>query len=177
VECRKGRIAAPIREITLVSLILFWPKPATQKIAAQERLARQQIAVRVRNGRTGHPTRVASPYVFLGNAVAEDFRESYRRTNAWSDARVDLAGVVPREVKVWVDFIDRDCRYGGDYKAFRTFDIEGTNLRRMPSYDIDKILATGIVSENHCGIKTEKPTPGVLTIFVIPETFKELWNN
>ena len=90
---------------------------------------------------------------------------------------MNIDGVEPREVRVWVDFIDRDCRYAPTDSSMRTFDLAGKTLSRIPAYNIDEILRTGIVGPNLCGAKTEAPTPGVLTIYVIPETFKELWNN
>jgi hypothetical protein len=47
----------------------------------------------------------------------------------------------------------------------------------MPFYDIDQILSSGIVTQNLCGGKTLRPKPGVLTIYVLPESLKEMWNN
>jgi hypothetical protein len=139
--------------------------------------SRSQITIEIRNGKTGGPVWIASPYVFLGTPDPNKFEESYRRTKFWSDAHVDVSGVEPREVRVWVDFTDRDCRYAGDYKDFQMFYFGGETLKRMPFYDIDKILSTGIVTANLCGAKTKQPRPGVLTIYVIPATFKELWNS
>jgi hypothetical protein len=59
----------------------------------------------------------------------------------------------------------------------RTFDFAGKTLSRIPAYNIDAMLRIGAVAPNLCGAKTTAPSPGVLTIYVIPETFKELWNN
>lgn len=89
---------------------------------------------------------------------------------------MDVSGVEPRQVRVWVDYVDRDCRYPAGVST-RTFDFAGRTLSRSPAYDVDEILQTGIVTPNLCGTKTERPIPGVLTIYVIPETFKQLWNN
>jgi len=138
---------------------------------------RQQIIVKIRNGKTGRPIWIASPYVFLGNADPQNFEDSYRRTKFWGDAHVDVSATQPREVRVWVDFIERDCRYGDDFKQFLVFDYAGKTLRNTEVYDIDRILSTGIVTRNLCSSKTQRPEPGALTIYVIPETFKELWNN
>lgn len=80
-------------------------------------------------------------------------------------------------MRVWVDLIDRDCRYAANFNNFRTFDFRGRTLRQMPFYDIDQILSTGIVTPNICGQKTQQPKPGVLTIYVLPESLKEMWNN
>jgi hypothetical protein len=83
--------------------------------------------------------------------------------------------VVPREVKVWIDFIHRDCRFAEGDSKFRTFDFDGNTLTGIGSFDLDVILSRGIVAPNLCSTKTQEPEPGVLTIFVIPATFKELW--
>jgi hypothetical protein len=88
-----------------------------------------------------------------------------------------MSAAQPREVRVWVDFIDRDCRYGDDFKKFLVFDYAGRTLRNTGAYDIDRILSTGIVTRNPCSSKTQRPEPGVLTIYVIPESFKELSND
>jgi len=136
-----------------------------------------QIEVRIRNGKTGRPIWYASPYVFLGAADAAQFETSRRRTKFWNDAHVNIDGVEPREVRVWVDFIERDCRYAANDSSMRTFDFAGKTLSRIPAYNIDEILRAGIVTPNLCGAKTEAPAPGILTIYVIPETFRELWNS
>jgi hypothetical protein len=104
------------------------------------------------------------------------FEKSYRRTRFWNDARVDVNGVEPRQVRVWVDYVDRDCRYAAGDVSTRIFDFAGGTLSRLPAYDIDEILHSGIVAPNLCGSKAERPTPGVLTIYVIPETSKQIWN-
>ena len=137
----------------------------------------QQIIVKIRNGKTGRPIWIASPYVFLGNTDPQNFKDSYRRTKFGGDAHVDVSATQPREVRVWVDFIERDCRYGDDFKQFLVFDRAGKTLRNTEVYDIDKILSTGIVTRNLCSSKIQRPEPRVLTIYVIPETFRELWNN
>jgi hypothetical protein len=136
----------------------------------------QQITVRIRNGNTGLPIWIASPYVFLGRADPQDFEKSYRRTKFWSDARVDVSGLTPREVRVWVDFIHRDCRFPAGDNRFSFFDFAGNTLKGIGFYDLDMILSKGVVATNLCSAKTQKPEPGVLTIYVIPATFKEIWN-
>ena len=147
-----------------------------QQATASRAEPHQQIIVKVRNGKTGMPLWIASPYVFLGNPDPQKLEESYRRTKFWGNAHVDVSATQPREVRVWVDFIERDCRYGDDFKQFLVFDFAGNTLRNTEAYDIDTILSTGIVTRNLCSSKTQKPEPGVLTIYVIPETLKELWN-
>jgi hypothetical protein len=137
----------------------------------------QQITVKIRNGKTGGAIWLASPYVFLGKPDPQHFEESHRRTKLWSDARVDVSGVAPREIRVWIDFIHRDCRFADGDNRFRTFDFGGNTLNGVGSFDIDTILSTGIVAPNLCGTQTQHPEPGVLVIYVIPATFKELWGS
>ena len=129
----------------------------------------QRIVVKIRNGNTGFPVWLASPYVFVGDTDPQKFIDSYRRTKLWGDAHVDVDGATPPEVKVWVDFIHRDCRYASVDRNYQTDPARTT-------YDIAKILAEGIVAPNLCSAKTQRPEPGVLTIYVLPATFKELWN-
>jgi hypothetical protein len=148
-----------------------------QQATASRAKPHQQIIVKVRNGKTGMPIWVASPYVFLGTTDPQKYMDSYRRTELWTDAHVDVSAAHPREVRVWIDYIDRDCRYGDDFKRFLVFDFAGNTLRNTEAYDIDTILSTGIVTRNLCSSKIQQPEPGVLTIYVIPETLKELWNN
>lgn len=166
-----------IRLIALGLILVISLLQTSSPSAAQASSLHQHIVVQIRNGKTGRAIWIASPYVFLGSPDISKFDESYRRTKFWSDARVDVTGTEPREVRVWVDFIDRDCRYSTDVKDYRSFDYGGRTLRNMPVYDIDKVLSTGIVTPNLCGTKTQQPKPGILTIYVIPESFKELWNS
>ncbi len=135
------------------------------------------ITVRIRNGKNGLPIWLASPYVFVGEIDPERFMDSYRRTRLWGDAHVDIAGADPRQVRVWIDFIDRDCRYPDRNQRYLTFDFAGNTLRESAVYDLDTILSKGIVATNFCGKKTQRPEPGVLTIYVLPESFRELWDN
>jgi hypothetical protein len=137
----------------------------------------RQITVKIRNGKTGRPIWLASPYVFLGKSDPQHFEESYRRTKLWSDAHVDVSGVTPREIRVWIDFTHRDCRFAEGDNRFRTFDFRGKTLNGIGSFDLDTILSTGIVAPNLCSTKTQQPEPGVLVIYVVPATFKELWNS
>ena len=148
-----------------------------QRSASAAVKSRQQIIVKIRNGETGRPIWFASPYIFLGTADPRQLENSYKRTRFWGDAHVDVSATQPRQVRVWVDFIQRDCRYGSNFKQLRVFDYSGNTLRNTDAYDIDSILATGIVASNLCSARIQQPEPGVLTIYVIPETFKQLWNN
>jgi hypothetical protein len=137
----------------------------------------QQITVKIRDGKTGGAIWLASPYVFLGKSDPQHFEGSHRRTKLWNDARVDVSGIAPREIRVWIDFIHRDCRFADGDNRFRTFDFGGNTLNGIGSFDLDTILSTGIVATNLCSTKTQHPEPGVLVIYVIPATFKELWDS
>lgn len=148
-----------------------------QQAASAPAKSHQQIIVKVLNGKTGRRIWFASPYVFVGTTDPRQLENSYRRTRFWGDAHVDVSAAQPRQVRVWVDFIQRDCRYGDDFNQFRVFDYGGNTLRKTDAYDIDSILASGIVAPNLCSDKTQRLEPGVLTLYVIPETFKQLWNN
>jgi hypothetical protein len=137
----------------------------------------QQITVKIRNGKTGRPIWFASPFVFLGEPDPKNFEASHRRTKWWSDAHVDVSGVTPREVRVWIDFIHRDCRFAEGDNRFRAFDFGGNTLNGIGSFDLNTILSTGIVAPNMCSTKAQHPEPGVLMIYVIPASFKELWDS
>jgi len=167
-------------KLTLLACLVvgsFWGGLSAQQASAPPAKPHQRITVKIRNGKTGRAIWIASPYVFLGNIDPQNFEDSYRRTKFWGDARVDVSAAQPRKVRVWIDFIDRDCRYGDDFKQFLVFDYAGRTLRNTEAYDTDRILSTGIVTRNFCSGKTQRPEPGVLTIYVIPESFKELMND
>ena len=78
---------------------------------------------------------------------------------------------------MWIDFIHRDCRFADGDNRFRTFDFSGNTLNGIGVFDVDTILSSGIVAPNLCSAKTKRPEAGVLTIYVIPATFKELWDS
>jgi len=73
------------------------------------------------------------------------------------------------------DVRPRDIRFRGNYYV----DCRGKTqreIRQNIKYSIDKILSTGIVSENDCGKNRVSPTPGVLVLYLRPMTFIEKWN-
>lgn len=127
---------------------------------------REQITVKARNGKTGLPIWLASPYVYVGMVDTQHMAENRRKTTFWNDAHVDVSGANPRQVTVVVDFVHRDCRYA----------TSDGSMEAAADFDLDVILSTGVVAPNLCGSKTQAPEPGVLTIYIIPATFKELWN-
>jgi hypothetical protein len=151
-------------------------EPLAQSSAPMDSHPRQQITIKIRSAKTGLPLWEASPYVFFGRAEPQQLEQSRQLTKLWSDTHVDVTGVSPREVRVWIDFIHRDCRDDSDDIKMRIFDMDGKALERIDVYDLDKILSTGIVAHNYCNARSQKPEPGVLTIYVIPATFKELWD-
>lgn len=93
----------------------------------------------------------------------------------WGDAKVDVTDAKSTEVRVWVDFLHRDCRIPEGDETYRVFDLGGHSLNTMAVYNLDSIITTGVVAPNLCGSKTQFPQPGVLVIYVLPATFKELW--
>lgn len=142
--------------------------------------AKQSITVKLVNGKTGHPIWWrGNPYVFVGPAIYENpvnLETAAKRTNFHGEVKVDVTGAVPPEVKVWVDFIHRDCRFQDPQQA-RVFTFGGSTMKTLPAYSIEQILNTGVVSDNFCSEKRAKPRPGVLVIYVIPATFMELWSS
>ena len=76
---------------------------------------------------------------------------------------IDVTGADKPTIRVWVDFIDKDCR---------SKDLSPV----ADSYSLTDILKTGVVSPNYCGSSKTKPKPGVLVIYVTPSTFKQLWD-
>ncbi len=149
----------------------------SQVPATSEARPAEKITVKIRDGKSGLPIWLASPYVFVGKTDPQKFMDSYRRTKLWGDAHVDVSGADPREVRVWVDFIHRDCRFPDGNQNYRTFDFAGNTLKGIDVYDIDKVLHEGVVASNLCGTKTQRPEPGILTIYVLPATFRELWDS
>ena len=159
--------ASVARRILPLALLLFTVS-GTQGGAFQSTAPRpkhEQITVKVRNGKTGLPVWLASPYVYVGKVDTLHMAESHRKTAFWSDAHVDVTGANPRSVTVWVDFVDRDCRFATSDGAMYAAD-----------FDLDLVLSKGVVVPNLCSSKTQTPEPGVLTLWVIPTTFKDLWN-
>ena len=140
---------------------------------------RKTITLKLLNGETGHPVRWrGSPYVFLGNQAndSENFEDRGKRTNLSGELKIDVTGAIPAVVKVWVDFLHRDCRFPeSKASSTRTFTYSGSTLAALPTYSIEEILKKGVVSENYCGSR-RAAKPGILVIYVIPATYRELWN-
>ena len=170
-----SRFVRPCIAICFLALSVPAGSAAIDKNITQDR--RQLVTIKIRNGKSGLPIWLASLYVFVGNASPSQLEEARRPTKFWSDAHVDIATADSRQLRVWVDFIHRDCRFVDGENKFRTFDYSGNTLNGIPTYDTDLILTKGIVAPNLCSDKTQAPEPGVLTIYVIPATSKELWHS
>ena len=120
------------------------------------------ITIRTINGKTGLPVWWrASPIVCVGTANNDQC--SYQKGNLAGNVRIDISKADVPTVTVAEDFISRDCR----------------DAQRGPSatdtYSIPEIIAHGIVAKNFCGSAQTIAKPGTLVIFVIPMSFKELW--
>ncbi|MBB5061537.1 hypothetical protein HDF16_006273 [Granulicella aggregans] len=126
----------------------------------------QRITIRVRNGKTGFPIWLASPIVYVGKVDVQHMDEARRKTVLWNDAHINVQGADPRRVTVVVELVDRDCRDAAS---------DGS-LSATSEFDLDLVLSKGVVAPNLCSSKTQKPEPGVITLYVLPETIKELWN-
>jgi len=148
---------------TLVVLVSYGQCPA--RIGTPSG-SKQSITVKIRNGKTGLPIWLASPYVYVGNLDVQHQSEAHRKTKLWEDARVDVISAQPRTVRVVVDFVHRDCRYA----------VGDGSLSAVEDFNLEEVLSTGVVAPNLCSPKRLRPEPGVLTIYVIPATFRELWN-
>jgi hypothetical protein len=110
------------------------------------------------NGKTGSPIRWrGAPSIGFPSG-----QTSARRTNFFGKETVRVDNPDDRQVDVSVDFIDKDCR-SENYEP------------RSETYSIEEILKSGIVSKNFCGKYHAQPRPGLLAIYVVPATFKELW--
>ena len=78
-------------------------------------------------------------------------------------------------IRVWSDFVHRDCRVPEGDQSLASLHYDGSTLRATPAFDLDTIISKGVVGPNLCSSKTQRPEPGSLTIYVIPATFMELW--
>jgi len=126
----------------------------------------QAITLKLVNGKTGHAV------WWLGKAAVRlgDARKSPNEgwlpitTNLLGQSEIDVSKANPAQIEVVVDYISRDCRYSSPSQP------------QVVVYSIDDIRAKGVVSENHCGGPAQAPRPGVLVIYVIPMSLRELWH-
>jgi hypothetical protein len=128
---------------------------------------KQRITIKLVNGKTDRPVWWRGlAYVRVGDAITANKGFSDKRTNLIGEANVDVTGANPPKVEVNADFISRDCRDR----------VPITSPLPLRLYEIDEIRKKGVVSDNFCGGPTRVPKPGVLVIYVIPMTLRELWN-
>jgi hypothetical protein len=126
---------------------------------------KQNITIKLLNGKSGRPVWWRGlATVRVGSMIGRvDCAPLDKRTNLVGEAKVDVTNADPPQVAIGADFITRDCRYAPQSQA------------RSLIYSIDEIRAKGIVSDNYCGAPKRAPKPGVLMIYVIPSTLRELW--
>ncbi len=162
----------------LLSFLLLLLTPALTAGTAPKK---EQIFIIFYDGRTGHRIfSLRGVSVFLGRNAIETITDPFpfnRRTDIFGKATIDVRGVQPRQMRVWVDFIDRDCRYEQSKAPPLSFSYTGSTWSALPVYSIDQIEKTGVVTDNYCGPSKRIPEPGILAIYVVPETLRELWNS
>ena len=145
-----------LRGIVAATILLYAFNSGTTQTSPT---ANQRITIKLLNGKTGRPVwwrGLAS--VSVGSLNSVD-----KRTNLLGEARVNVTDAHPPQVEVVVAFISRDCRYASESQV------------RPLTYSIDEIRAKGIVSDNYCGGARRAPKPGMLMIYVVPMTNRELW--
>jgi hypothetical protein len=133
------------------SLIVTAPQSGTATSAASP--SQQFITVRTVNAHTDIPVWWrSSPIICVGSARYDACIA--QKGNLFGDVRVDVSHADINTITVTEDFVS--CSGGA-------------------TYSIDEIISHGIVSENDCGKANRQPKPGVLVIYAIPMSFKELW--
>jgi hypothetical protein len=151
-----------LKRAVAAAILLFTFNPGT---AQTPPIIKQKITIKLLNGKRGRPVwwrGMAS--VRVGSMICRtDCAAVDKRTNLAGEAKVDVTNANPRQITIGADFISRDCRFTPQSQA------------RSLIYSIDEIQAKGIVSDNYCGGPKRSPKPGVLIIYVIPSTLRELW--
>jgi hypothetical protein len=140
--------------ISCQALCICWAQDAKSGI---NKAPEQKIIVRVLDGVTGLPMWFEFPNIWIGSASGVN-----PRLNIKGEVQVDVGGAKPREVRLLSNWY-ADCRYKGD-----------VSTGREVKYSIDEILERGIVAENVCGLPHEKPSPGVVVLYVRHRTWKEI---
>ena len=145
---------------SILALLLLKGFGRPQPNASSSLVTSRHITVQLVNGKSGLPVWwLGSPYVYVGSSN-EPIK---RRTNLAGEETIDVTSADQLTIRVWVDFIDKDCR--------------SKDLSRVTeTYSLTEILKNGVVSSNYCGSSRKDPEPGVLVIYVTPSTFKQLWN-
>jgi hypothetical protein len=132
---------------------LIGAMPQSDTAGAPSFQSQKFITVRTINAHTDVPVWWrSSPTICVGSATYDAC--IYKKGNLFGDVRVDVSHADIPTIRVGEDFVS--CGGGGEYS-------------------IDEIISHGVVSENDCGKAKRQPKPGVLVIYVVPMSFKELW--
>jgi hypothetical protein len=147
--------------IAVVLLMLFiHNSQGIAQTAAASPGTPKHLKLRLVNGKSGSAIWWrGSPFVYVGSSNVP----IQRHTNLFGEEMIDISATDTPTIQVWVDFISKDCRSKDFSRVHET-------------YSITEILKAGVVSPNYCGTSQAKPRPGVLVIYVVPSTLKELWN-
>jgi hypothetical protein len=167
-----------IKTTKTTAMILGFVFLALSFVYAQSPVKRS-ITIKLLNGKTGRPIWWrGSPYIFVGEAInegASNLEARAKVTNFLGEVKIDVTGAHPPLVKVWVDFISRDCRFSQSQAQPKSFTYSGSTLQALPTYSIEEITTKGVVSENYCSAAKRPAKPGVLMIYVVPASLRELW--
>jgi hypothetical protein len=127
---------------------------------------KQTITLKLVNGNTGHAVWwLGKAAVRIGDAIKPGDRGWLPiTTNLAGEAKVDVTKANPAQLEAEVNYITRDCRHSS------------ASQPQPVIYSIDEIRTRGVMSDNYCGGPRQAPKPGVLVIYVIPMTLRELWN-
>ncbi|MGD0429407.1 MAG: hypothetical protein ABSC10_22095 [Candidatus Acidiferrales bacterium] len=126
--------------------------------ASSEPTARA-IKFRLLNGKNGKPIKNENPSIWIGDAT----EPINPYTDSHGEIVVNVTDIRSQQLRVLPDW-DADCRFKGDSDA-------GMQVK----YSLNKIITTGVVSENLCGKRRIDPVPGVLVLYLRPRTFMEKW--
>jgi hypothetical protein len=147
-------IKKPIPFLGVGLLVLFFG--GSQPSAAS---GGQNIRIRVRNGRNGHPVTKESVNVWFGNKPAgEGFGgEGGVALLLSTDKNGEVLVSIKGNDAEWIDILP-------DYY----FDCRARKDTRRPIYSVKEVLQSGVVTDNTCGKFTAEPKPGEITFFVRP---------
>lgn len=120
-------------------------------LGQQSAAANRTILIRALSGKTGRPMRNLSLLYYTKVPVDKYLTV---RTDKNGEARIDASGFPA---------------FGIDSGSDR-FDCRGPSY---PMIQVQTVLATGVVGENHCGTPTSSRTPGVVVLFVHKLTLSE----
>ncbi len=112
------------------------------------------IQLRVLRGRNNKPVRKAD--VFITAVPITQYATSLERT---TNAQGAVSLLVERDVQVRAVV--------SHYRTCRLI-AKADHTNPPTAYAVSDILASGIVSDNHCSKRTVAPKPGELTLFVRP---------